>query len=204
MPLIIPPGFAQAVWSMTLTGDSEPIICTGGLDVSAAGGDFEAAADGAFAAWGANIMPSVSDEYTLDHVTLYVGQDGGPPLVYDSTLTGSAGGLTNAPLPQNCAHLVRKRTDAAGRRGRGRFYIPGVPEGEVTPTGVLSTTYVDGMTASAQAFLDELATPVGAYPSLELVILHRSEGIGTEPAPTPVTQLICESVIATQRRRLRP
>lgn len=204
MALIIPPGFAQCVWSHILVGDSEPIINTAGLDLSAAGGAFEDAADNAFTAWVDNILPSISDDYTLSHVTLYVGQDGGPPLVVDSTLSNSTGGLSNAPLPQNCAHLVRKRTDSSGRRGRGRLYIPGVPEGEVDSAGNLSTVYRDAMTTSANGLLTDLETGVAGLPATPMVILHRSEGIGTEPPPTPVVTMVCETKIATQRRRLRP
>jgi len=40
-----------------------------------------------------------------------------------------------------------------------------------------------------------------AYPP---VVLHRSEGAGVEPAPTPILSFQAESKIATQRRRLRP
>lgn len=203
MPLIIPPGFAQAVFSHTLAGDSEPIVCTVGLDVSDAGGDFETAANTAFTNWADNILPSISNQYQLTVVTLYVGQDGGPPTVVDSTEDSAVGGLSNAALPQNCAYLVRKRTDAAGRRGRGRFYIPGVPEGEVSPIGALSASYRDGMTTSAESFRLAMAGGIPS-PSLPLVVLHRSEGIGTEPAPTPITQLVCETIIGTQRRRMRP
>lgn len=201
MALIIPPGFAQIAFELQLTNDDEPIITTLGLDLDAVAGT--QIADLAFQAFALEIMPVVSNAYTLVRATAYVGNDGPGPLVYDSSLTGVTGANTGNPLPQNCAWLMRKRTDLAGRRGRGRMYIPGVMESEVSPTGVIDTTTVTGLQAAADDFYDRLTTGVdqAATPP---VVLHRSEGIGEEPAPTPITSFTVDSVIATQRRRLRP
>lgn len=204
MALIIPPGFLHAVYELRLSGDPELIVVTCGHEIdSGSGASGAQSADDLFLAFASNLMPSMSNEYTLEAVTSYVGQDGGPPLVVGSSASAVVGGSADLVLPQNCAYLVRKRTDAAGRRGRGRMYIPGVDESNVDERGNILPAHVAAWQTAFNNWLDDLTTAVGArlYPP---VVLHRSEGIGVEPPPTPVTSFVVESIIATQRRRLRP
>lgn len=205
MALIIPVGFGQAVYSLTLAGDSEPMVTTLGHDLSAAGSNYEDAANDLHTLFGIYIMGRTITDYTLESVTLYVGQDGGPPAIYESTEAPIVGGATQQALPQNCAWLIRKRTGAAGRRGRGRMYIPGPHELQVSNTGVLSTLYRGDLQTEVNGWHAELLTGLtGGVGPLPPVVLHRSEGIGTEPPPTPVTAFEVDEKIATQRRRLRP
>jgi hypothetical protein len=204
MPLIIPVGFGQAVYTFSLLGDDEPVVCTLGHDLTEAGSNYESAANDLLDMAGLNMMDQITSHYTLQSVTLYVGQDGGPPAIYESSDTGHQGGAVQAPLPQNCAQLVRKRTGAAGRRGRGRMYWPGIIEGNVSETGVIASGYLADLQSNANAWHAALLAGLGGVgPALPPVILHRSEGIGTEPPPTPVTSFQVDNVIATQRQRLR-
>jgi hypothetical protein len=204
MALIIPVGYAQAVYELQLTGDNELMVTTMGHDLTGVtGGAYEDAANDLHGAWATEMMGLVSNQYTFIGVTLYVGQDGGPPAIYESTAPSQAGGDTAATLPQNCAYLLRKRTSAAGRRGRGRMYIPGVSEPEVDALGVIDGTWLTTIQASADGWLAQLGVG-GVTGPLPPVILHREEGIGVEPPPTPVTVLEFAERIATQRQRLRP
>lgn len=204
MALIIPPGYLQAVYVLQLDGDGEDMVVTCGHEIdSASGATGEDAPNDLFGAFATNILPvSFGAHYTLDSVVCYVGQDG-PTTVEISTATPDTGIGAATTLPPNSAYLVRKRTDLGGRRGRGRMYLPCVAEGAVDNVGNVSS----GTVAAIQTALDEwhehLTALVGGrlYPP---VVLHRSEGIGTEPAPTPVTRFTIDSKIATQRRRLRP
>lgn len=205
MPLIIPVGYGQAVYEFSLEDDAEPIVTTMGHDLSAvSGGAYGDAVDGLMDAFGAFVMARIPNVYDLVAVTLYVGQDGGPPAIYESTGTPITGGISSAPLPQNCCQLVRKRTSAAGRRGRGRMYLPPPAEGQVDPQGTISSADVAITQAAVDDWLAELGTPTLGQPAMPPVILHRSEGAGVEPPPTPVTALTVDGRIATQRRRLRP
>lgn len=201
MALIIPPGFAQIAYELRLAGDSELIVTTIGLDLGVAGAS--QIADLAFQAFALEVMPGVSNQLTLERATAYVGQDGAPPDVYDSTLTQVVGAGASGMLPQNCALLVRKRTDLAGRRGRGRMYVPGLDETGVTANGTLTAGTLAAWQALFTGFYERLTDGVdqAATPP---VVLHRSEGIGPEPLPTPITTLLVDGRIATQRRRLRP
>lgn len=204
MSLIIPPGFLQAVYTFQLLDDTEPIVTTLGHEIDTASGASGAqAADDLFVGFATHIMPELNNRYILTGVDAYVGQDGPGPLVYTSTEAPENGGATAAPLPQNCAYLIRKRTDLAGRRGRGRMYIPGCREDQVDPTGLVASGMVTALQTAFDNFYEYLTAAVGGryYPP---VVLHRSEGAGVEPPPTPITTFTAENRIATQRRRLRP
>lgn len=204
MALLIPPGFAQVVFEHDLVGDPETMITTLGVELdSASGANADDIANDMLGAYGASFQGMINSGYVISGVTAYVGQDGPAPLVVTSDAAGFEGDVTGAVLPPNCAVLCRKRTDLAGRRGRGRMYIPGAAEGTVDEVGNLTTVSLTAWQQSADAFYDRLTSAIGArwYPP---VVLHRSEGIGTEPAPTPITQFVVERKIATQRRRLRP
>ncbi len=203
MPLIIPPGFGQAVYEISLTNDDEIMVVTMGHNLSAWGGSFQDAAEDLFAAFKANMAPQLGNDYFAEGVTLYVGQDGGPPLVFQSTGARQAGSSSMNTLPQNSAYLIRKRTGAAGRRGRGRIYLPGVPEAAVSNTGVLVASQITAVQAAATGWFSELTAPTFGLASPP-VVLHRSEGIGVEPPPTVITSFSVAAQIATQRRRLRP
>lgn len=204
MALIIPVGFVQAVYEMALVGDDEPIVTTMGHAVpEGLGGDYELMANDLRGIFISSVGQNISDEYTLTGVTLYVGQDGGPPAVYESTdPPGSLGGAGD-PLPQNCAVLMRKRTSASGRRGRGRCYLPGIAEDVVEPNGEIGGPTVTSWQNRANAWFTALTEPGVGLPAYEPYLLHRSEGMGTEPPPTPITTFVIDSRIATQRRRLR-
>lgn len=204
MALIIPVGFGHAVYEMQLVGDNEPIVVTCGHDLGAVvGGDYAQAATDLFDVFAASWMGIVSGAYELTAVNLYVGQDGGPPMLYESSETPVGGGESGGPLPQNCAALVKKATSSAGRRGRGRIYLPGIAESAVDHIGTINGTFMTALQAGADLWLDELTTPTIAADPYPPVILHRSEGIGEEPPPTPVTAFVVDGRIATQRKRLR-
>lgn len=204
MALLIPPGFAQCVIEQYRSGDTEPMLNTFGIAITTAPSTGVAGiANDVMAAWTASIGTGYSSVTSVRGVTVYVGQDGPDPMVYTSSLPPFVGPNSNNLVPQNSAILVRKRTDAAGRRGRGRLYIPEVSESDVDNVGNLSSTYRSAWQTRATALLANLSDSAfdGVLP---MVVLHRSEGAGVEPAPTPVTALVVETRIATQRRRLRP
>lgn len=204
MALIIPPGYLQAAYTFSLAGDSEPIVVTCGHEIDGpSGANSDDAANDLMTSFGANVVTAfMSNDYTLEFVAAYIGQDG-PTLVTISDVSPIPGTSSDAVVPQNTAYLVRKRTDLGGRRGRGRFYLPGVSEAGVDAVGALGTAHRDALQTAVDDWYDFLTAGVGArlYPP---VVLHRSEGIGTEPAPTPITSFVVESKVATQRRRLRP
>jgi hypothetical protein len=203
MALIIPPGFAQCAWKFELNGDPEPIVTTCGIDVSGVGGDFDLAAGHARAAFTVGFPAAqMSNQWRYRGVTLRVGQDGAPPIIFesDADIVGLGGATV---LPQNCALLVRKRTASAGRRNRGRFYMPllGVLEAAVSQIGVINAADVTNAQARVDLWFD--AMNAGGAEATPPVILHSDGGVTAPGDPTPITSWHVEPIIATQRRRLR-
>lgn len=204
MSLIIPTGFVQAVYQFEMSPDPEVMVITCGHEVdSASGATYANSADDLFNAFATHMMPELSTALELVAVTTYGGNDASTPVVTESTETPVSGGNSAATVPNNTAFLVRKRTDLAGRRGRGRMYIPGVYESVVNHVGELSELSYDAWQLVLADWYEALTSAVGAryYPP---VVLHRSEGAGVEPPPTPVTSFQMDRYVATQRRRMRP
>lgn len=201
MTLIIPTDYASVSVIHSLTGDSEPIVNTFGIHMADFNSLTPALADAIMLEWGAAFAGLISNQYVLEQVVLYGTNSLGPSEVVVSTESPVTYTNDNGPLPQNCAVLIRKRTDTAGRRGRGRMYVPGIQESNVGTTGVI----VSGLRDLWQTAADDFLTGLQALTSVQdMVVLHNVEGIGTEPPPSPVLSLTVDEKIATQRRRLRP
>lgn len=203
MARIIPTGFAEARFVMRATGDPDPWICTLGVDVSDAGGDYEAVAINLVIAWSQQILTNQSNLVTLESVDLIIGQDAGDPLIY-SYASGNTGAGSGTYLPQNCALLIQKRSGVGGRRNRGRMYVPLIlGESAVDNVGVIQASQVTALNTTLSTFMDILQN--GAEPAgmpTPPVILH-SDDTGTPPPPTPITSMQVSPLLATQRRRLR-
>lgn len=198
MATIIPPGYAEAALRLDLANDPDPMYITFGIDISEAGGDFDAVAESIFTATLGTLEDVISSEYTIPGVRLSIGQDGGGSLSgyfpFSAIIEGEDG---PNPSTQNVAYLIQKRTGTLGRQGRGRMFVPGVTEGQVGPTGLLTDAQRDALDLAWNTWLDQLA---GGDPGTPMVLLH-SEGV--ELAPTPVLSLVTDQRVATQRRRLR-
>lgn len=197
MSLVIPPGFAQIVYRSALAGDPEECLWTLGTSMDGYLDGQDAADVTRFGFVSAYSAGFILAGWTFLGTRVYVGQDGGPPTVWESTGPAVVGTNPGPGLPPNCAFLVQKRSALGGRRNRGRMYLPagfGVGEDSVPITGVmaeaqradLNTRVTDAFTGAADRviFHDEL-TPGGS-------------------TPTTITSFIVQARLATVRRRLRP
>lgn len=192
---VIPPGYSLLVHRFLLASDPEEMVFTMGVDNGALV-DPDIIAGNAVTAFLDNWTPDFwVNESRFVGVTAYVGQDG-PGSEVGEYIIDEQGTATGAVLPSNCAMLVRKRTGTAGRRGRGRCYFPGVflLETAVDSRGALTDAYREFRQDAADAWLADLGTTFGGA-----VVLHTNA-----TAPTPITALQVDGVIATQRKRLRP
>lgn len=192
--MTIPNGFAQINW--ILSGSSLPTGAqvTMGVDVSGNPGTPEDLANFAINQWDTYFAPSIVDGYVLTACLVKFGPDAtGPSALVGTTVNGEAPG---DPAPPNLAYLVRKNTAFGGRAGRGRMYIPGVPEEQVTGAGVLDGTWRANLEASLE--LSRADFDGVAYP---WVLLHQPGS--PISSPTPITSVSVQSVCATQRQRLR-
>lgn len=122
-------------------------------------------------------------------------QRGDPDLYSFSHTVTSVGTQSATCLPPNCAAVVTKSSALAGRSNRGRAYLPAayLPETAVSPAGVIDS----GLVATLQGVLGETLIDL-ATAGLTMVILHSEAG-----TPSPVSSFSLQTLIATQRRRLR-
>lgn len=120
--------------------------------------------------------------------------DAGPLTAeFPGLVDGSRAGQAITP---NVAMLIRKVTASGGRRNRGRIFTPPtyVLESEVDIAGLINATPRGVLGTMWNGVRTDMAT--AGFP---WVIFH-----GAAPfTPTPVTNLVTDSIVATQRRRLR-
>jgi hypothetical protein len=130
-----------------------------------------------------------------------------------STAGAGAGSQSNNSMGPNTAILVTKSSAIGGRRGRGRMFLPGVDSDSVDDTGNLLTAFLSDTQDQADLFLEGLnSNDVGMH------LLHdfaytwvindngqprRVPSSTPPPFPNVVTALTVQSLVATQRRRLR-
>lgn len=195
---MIPDGEYQAVPIWSLTGDPEQMSCVLGIipDVNSSFSSVSAmcqnVSDALVAAQVCNAA-SMASGWTFLGVRGY--QRVGSAIIVGEFATSIAGTGTWENPPNNCSVLWRKVSATPGRAGRGRMYLPpfSVDEIGTAKTGVLSTGFVAGQVIRADALLVELAAR-----ETVLTIQH-ADG---SPS-TPVTRLVPQNQLATQRRRMR-
>lgn len=203
MGLIIPPGFAEIAMEIVNAGDPDPWYVTWGVDTDAADGDIVGVGLASIGSFDDSWLVQLSNDSRVTGCFVTLGQDGAPIRQFVSNPATGQGTNSTAKLPQNCALLVRKNTGIGGRRSRGRFFLPGiVSEANVDNVGRISGGAMTEYQSAADTQLVLLADPVGAPPSTPMVVLH-SSGNSAIIDPTPVVSLSVDSVISTQRRRLR-
>lgn len=144
----------------------------------------------------ATLRTEVDNQVTIGPGTATFQLAGGE---YASVTGGGSrpGAASYDSVPSNTAVLVQKRTDAPGRRNRGRFFMPwSVSETFVGESGIIVQPTVDALQDACDDFLAGLATAG--------IPMHLFHGAGTGVStPTPVTSLAVQSIVATQRLRMR-
>lgn len=200
MSLVVPPGYGLAAITFSSEVGTPPLVTTLGIDLSAAGGDFVAAANTVFTAYRDAFTNEWSSTMTLDRVTLHVGSDG-PSGSVDSNVSPATSSRTGSFPPAAMSVIARKQTAELGRQGRGRMYLPGVAsEGEVDETGEVVAARRTAIDACLADFYD-LLTPLqpGPLPSTPPVLLHSDGTV----LPSPITGFQCAPLVGWIRGRLR-
>jgi hypothetical protein len=145
----------------------------------------------AIAAWTDNLAALVINDLTLSSVRVKQGPNStGVSVEVGSGQTGAAGGA--GMTPQN-ALLVTKNTDFGGRKGKGRWFLPGITEGTADESGTVPAGTVAIYQAGFDGFLADMAS--GGVP---LYLLHAD----TTP-PYDITSFAVQSLMATIRDRIR-
>lgn len=198
--MIIPVGSANWITEYHFTGDAEAMITTCGLRVSTWGGDYAAGLEQVADYWFVALQGSMSEEVTIGPSFLQVGQDGGPPVTYIDT-DADNGNAPDFPMWPNSSLLVRKTTASGGRRNRGRMYIPGLAIRDlVSPAGQVDSSFLADFQTNLDTFQSTLEAGTGLPGVTDLVLLHSE----APTAATTIVSLSAQTMLATQRRRLRP
>lgn len=105
-------------------------------------------------------------------------------------------------LPPNCCMLIQKRTALAGRRNRGRIFMPPAIlfDSEVSDAGVISPAVV----VSWNGLFADWRTQLLAIECVPVILHGWDPDVPTAQfLPTTISSFSVQSRIATQRRRLR-
>lgn len=190
MAVIIPAGYAQAIYEFQRSGDADPYNVIFGVDISS-DPDLAAVRGRLTDAFVTNLAPQMNNAQTLTLVTVQTAGQ------IESLAVNVPGEVAAQDLPPNCAVLVSKTTNFRGRATRGRNYWPGfIAEGSVNGLGEIDADDLAGLQDAFANWGAELV--LEGYP---VVILHDETSPIT--APTLVTNFVVRPLIATQRRRLR-
>jgi hypothetical protein len=190
----IPIGFAQI--NMFFTGASLPTgaQCALGFDISGAASSPAAVGADFNTTWNATgVMVRLATGYDYAGCLVKFGPDATGPSARVTASIGPSGGTGASP---NVTWLIRKNTQDGGRSGRGRWYLPGVPEAAVGSDGAMSGTAVTNL----QGDIDELIG-LWAADGLIPVVLHETGAPIT--TPSEITSFTVDGRAATQRRRMR-
>lgn len=148
------------------------------------------------------IMASISNTYTLTKVNVLY-RDAALDLFSLDLPFALGGGTTDPPASPNWSFLVQKLTAKAGKRHRGRMYMPGIGETSVDNEGQISQILADAQADRWNDYRDALAVnPTVPGADCPPVILH-STPVGIGGLPTEITAFAVPRLGATQRRRLR-
>jgi hypothetical protein len=191
----IPVGYAQV--NLLFTGPSLPYgaQATFGVDHSASSMTPAQVAEEVFDQYGAaQVYNGIAIGVNLSGVLVKFGPNTtGPSAIHSDTWNGQATGGAAAP---NTSWLIRKITALGGHAGRGRMYLPGVPEEDIDDNGNI-------VSASREALEGDVGSMMAALvlANLDPVLLH-AEGSPIS-TPTLITGWSVDTRVATQRRRLR-
>lgn len=193
MAIILPPGFGAVDMTLRHNELQRDAHITFGIEVNTA---VEGSAVAVRNAYDTAVNGRMDSNVTQREVRVEVGQDGGDPII-DIATSSVPGGRSGASTTAALAVLVNKRTGLGGRRNAGRNFWPWmIADTEVSETGIITPAVV----VSLQSIFTNFLTALDAN-DVPMVLLHRSGGITPAGDPTPVTAMVVDNVISTQRRR---
>jgi lipoprotein-anchoring transpeptidase ErfK/SrfK len=154
----------------------------------------------------ANMGGPLDAEVQMLPASIRLGDGSTTPFEATTTNSVATGGTAYTSASPQVAVLVKKNTGLGGKQNRGRTYMPWwVSTAYIAENGNLDSTAVANLQTDADTFLTQLTTD-----TIPMCIAHRVFTIsGGKPVLTAyhtgplVTSFKVESVVATQRRRVR-
>jgi hypothetical protein len=188
--MAIPAGYVRI--TLPFSGAAVP---TGAANVLAFANPLDLDADDIQILWngaiGTDPWAFMSQECQATEMLIKFGPDSTGPQETRAIATG--GGTTDDAGGAQVSALIRKSTALGGRRGRGRMYLPAIPEVQVNQGGELVEGFRSALEADTITFFGALATN-----SLIPCVEHTDGG-----TPTAITGWAVPGTVATQRRRQR-
>jgi hypothetical protein len=166
-----------------------------------AAGDSLVLAERLAAWWNLRIKPMVPSTCQMTAVIATdLTANGDPGSLY---VTGMPSAGTNAQpqLPNNATVVMSLATALRGRSYRGRIYHIGLTENDVTANTLGAGTLADLLTAYRDLRLLEGAGGEAVF-QLAVLSYYANNAVRATPVVTPVTEVTCDGVVDSQRRRL--
>lgn len=187
--VIIEFSIAGVLVTITLSG-----VKPGGFDI----GDQGDLAD-SIETWASDILvPDLSVNAALTKVTVYDMRTSTSPVVTNVVSPAEAGGINEVSIDIGSAMVASFRTEARGRSGRGRNFVPGVPSTTRTNPTSFNATIQTTMTAN-YGTLDNAFSDVGF---VWTVASTQQDGVVLTTANNrAVTAVILDAPVGNQRGR---
>lgn len=188
---MIPPGYIQ--WTVNFRPGSTGRLCHSVFGVKVASPPTQSDVDAVSTTLSGIYRGFVKTPGRYDGSRILIGQDGGDPLELNTTAGNGTGTTTTAMLTPQVMMMIRKSTALAGRKHRGRTFIPDVQESLVDSDGTIQSSLLTGYQTSAS----DLFSLFAAGPVFDgMVLLHTDSTV-----PTPVTSYTVQAKVATLRPR---
>lgn len=159
--------------------------------------DLEPIAQAFYNWWHDTYRTRFANTIILDQIQVRV-LDPSDPLALDYTTGLPEGGTYSpglggeTPEPANVTLALSTRTGLAGRKFRGRFYVPAIAAADKTTDDRVTSPTVTAFSACIQALISAVLTS-----GLQLAIFHRADNTVTH-----VITGVVDAIIDSQRRRL--
>lgn len=201
MAFQIVPNAALATVRGTLLG--EQVVNTLGFGLTTPGtvtaAQLSALGAGLEAFWTGTMTAELPQDYVYQDILLRVLDVENGPVGDQSGLSGETGQLVGAVLPANVTFVVSFRTGLGGATNRGRNYVCGLLESEVTGNS-LSVARATALRAAYQAMVGAGTVANGWIWS---VISRKPDPVTGYGRAVPITSAhITDARVDTQRRRL--
>lgn len=176
-------------------------VCLHWEKASPAEADYIDLADKVSFYWEDKMLPSQVADLAMGDVTVYDLSEEFAPKYINSDESGSPGEEVSDSMANNTAVVISHRTTATGRSGRGRTYMPGVGDADVTD-GLMSAAYVSEVLVAWASFITNIETDTG----WDFVVAQRFlDGAQlTTGVMRTVANEILKRQLGTQRRRQVP
>jgi hypothetical protein len=197
MTQVIPEDFGVLTFHFSNVEASGEEVVTLGVAIPSSN-DLRDTVNHAANAFATNIMPMLTGPTKLEAVSLLARRSGLLEHWDSNEAFPVAGQKGNDELPTSVAYLVQKKTQFAGKRNRGRWYLPGVDASNVG-VNKLGGAFIGQFQTALLNFHNAVKLDEGTYSAPMLpVVLHGDTG-----APTEIVNFFVEEKVATQRNRLR-